>query len=68
MYDFIKIAEKDDERGRKMFEELMMVYKRDYAPDAEADVGGGTRFIVDKNKIYSGDAISRLREIQHKTN
>ena len=65
MWDFIKIAEKDDERGKKMHQELLMVYKRDYAPKAESDVGGGTRIVVDPNKIYQGDVMGRLKEIQN---
>ena len=48
-----------------MHQELMMVYKRDYAPKAESDVGGGTRIIVDPSKSYSGDAMSRLIAIQN---
>ena len=32
MWDFIKIAEEDTERGRKMHKELLYLYKRDYAP------------------------------------
>ena len=54
-----------DEKGKKMHQELMMVYKRDYAPKAESDVGGGTRIIVDPSKSYSGDAMSRLIAIQN---
>jgi len=64
LYDFIKIAEKDDKRGNKMYEELMMLYKKVYAPKAESDVGGGTRVLVDQNKIQTGNTMSRLRVIQ----
>ena len=68
LYDFIKIAEKNDERGNKMYEELMMLYKSDYAPKAESDVGGGTRVIIKENKLHNGNAIDRLREIQSQSN
>jgi len=68
MWDFIKIAEKDDERGRKMHKELLYLYKRDYAPKAESDVGGGTRIVVDLNKVYPGNVMDRLREIQNLNN
>ena len=64
LYDFIKIAEKDDERGNKMFEELMMIYKNDYAPNAESDVGGGTRVIINQSKPQNYNAMDRLKEIQ----
>jgi radical SAM superfamily enzyme YgiQ (UPF0313 family) len=64
MYDFIKIAEKDDPQGNKMYEELLMLYKRDYARNAESDVGGGTRVVIDESKIYSGDIMKRLIAIQ----
>ena len=65
MWDFIKIAEKDDERGIKMHKELLYLYKRDYAPKAESDVGGGTRIVVDLNKVYPGNVMDRLRVIQN---
>ena len=68
LYDFIKIAEKNNERGNKMYEELMMLYKSDYAPKAESDVGGGTRVIIKENKLHNGNAIDRLREIQSQSN
>ena len=47
-----------------MYEELMMLYKKVYAPKAESDVGGGTRVLVDQNKIQTGNTMSRLRVIQ----
>ena len=65
LYDFIKIAEKNNERGNKMYEELMMLYKSDYAPKAESDVGGGTRIVVDLNKVYPGNVVDRLRNIKN---
>ena len=65
MWDFIKIAEKDDERGRKMHKELLVLYKRDYAPKSESDVGGGTRIVVDLNKVYPGNVVDRLRDIKN---
>ena len=51
-----------------MYEELMMLYKTIYAPKAESDVGGGTRVLVNQNKLQSGAAINRLREIQSQSN
>ena len=72
LYDFIKIAEKDDEKGKKMYEELMMLYKGVYAPKSESDVGGGTRVLVDQKKLQSriqgGNVMERLREIQFQGN
>ena len=68
LFDFIKIAEKNDKRGNKMYGELMMLYKRVYAPKAESDVGGGTRVLVDQNKIQTGNAMDRLREIRSQNN
>ena len=63
LFDFIKIAEKDDDRGKKMYQELMMLYKTTYAPKAESDVGGGTRILVDQSKFQAGNVMDRLREI-----
>ena len=68
LFDFIKIAEKNDKRGNKMYGELMMLYKRVYAPKAESDVGGGTRVLVDQNKIQTGNTMDRLREIRSQNN
>tara|TARA_B100001029_G_C15059411_1_gene457085 strand:+ start:1789 stop:3459 length:1671 start_codon:yes stop_codon:yes gene_type:complete len=65
MYDFINIAEKDDAKGRKMFNELMILYKNIYAPKAEADVGGGTRFLVEKQEVERKTIYTRLRAIQN---
>ncbi len=64
MWDFIKIAEEDTERGRKMHKELLYLYKRDYAPQSESDVGGGTRIIVDLTKVYPGNVMDRLNQIK----
>jgi len=68
MYEFIKIAEKNDKQGKKMFEELAAIYKKVYAPKAESDVGGGTRMVVDINKFKTDGIFNRLREIQHQSN
>jgi radical SAM superfamily enzyme YgiQ (UPF0313 family) len=64
MYEFIRVAEQDNDRGKKMYEELTAIYKRVYAPKAESDVGGGTRIIIDTNKFESKGVIDRLRQIQ----
>ena len=65
MYDFIKIAEKDDDKGKKMFKELMILYKNVYATKAEADVGGGTRFLVEKQEVEKKNIYNRLIAIQN---
>ena len=64
MYEFIRVAEQDNGRGKKMYEELTAIYKRVYAPKAESDVGGGTRIVIDPNKFESRGVIDRLRQIQ----
>jgi anaerobic magnesium-protoporphyrin IX monomethyl ester cyclase len=63
MFDFIKIAEKEDAKGKKMFEELMIIYKNVYATKAESDVGGGTRYLVVKKNVEKDKIYQKLTSI-----
>ena len=63
MFDFIKIAEKDDSKGKKMFEELLILYKNVYATKAESDVGGGTRYLVAKKNVEIDKIYQKLTSI-----
>ena len=45
--------------------QVQKLYKNIYAPKAEADVGGGTRFLVEKQEVERKTIYTRLRAIQN---